>query len=136
MARVRSRDTTPEIQVRSLLHRLGYRFRLHRKELPGTPDLVFPSRRKVIFIHGCFWHQHPGCRKATAPKTRAEFWRSKLNKNVQRDAIAQERLQAEGWGTLVIWECEIAASDLAARLCGFLGPTRPRWRGSAEHDAV
>ncbi|MCW4460828.1 DNA mismatch endonuclease Vsr [Sphingomonas sp. BT-65] len=116
MRAVRSADTRPELVVRSLLHRAGYRFRLHRKNLPGRPDLVFPARRKVIFIHGCFWHSHrdPSCRRARVPKSRTDYWSAKLEANEARDKAALERLQALGWEALVIWECELR--DTAATL--------------------
>jgi DNA mismatch endonuclease (patch repair protein) len=106
MAAVKDRNTTPEHAVRRLAHALGYRFRLHRKNLPGRPDLVFPSRRKIIFVHGCFWHRHPGCRKATTPKTNIEFWTSKFARNVARDAQCEQALLAADWEVLTIWECE------------------------------
>lgn len=106
MARVRNRDTRPEMLVRRLTHGLGYRYGLHRPELPGKPDLVFRSRRKVIFVHGCFWHRHPQCRRATVPKSNREFWNSKLQKNTDRDAAQLAALEAAGWRTLVIWECQ------------------------------
>lgn len=106
MSRVRQRDTTPEIVVRRAVHALGYRFRLHRKDLPGTPDLVFPGLRTALFVHGCFWHAHPGCKSATVPKTRTEWWRAKLQGNVARDALAESRLQAMGWQVGVVWGCE------------------------------
>ena len=106
MSKVRSRNTRPEILVRSLLHHLGFRFRLHRKDLPGRPDIVFPSRNKVLFIHGCFWHQHPGCGKARLPQTRTEFWTAKLQRNVQRDTENVQELSERGWTVLTVWECE------------------------------
>ena len=121
MQAVRSGGTKPEIVVRSLVHRLGYRFRLHRRDLPGKPDLVFPARRKVIFVHGCFWHQHSGCRYAARPSTRAEFWATKLNGNVDRDARVQAQLTERGWGVFVVWECETRAeAALARRIRSFL----------------
>ncbi len=110
MSLVRSKNTKPELFVRSLLHRMGYRFRLHRKDLPGKPDIVLPKYRAVIFVHGCFWHQHPGCKKATLPKQNAEFWKDKLEGNVRRDEQARHRLEEAGWRVLVVWECE-AKSD-------------------------
>ena len=120
MSRIRSKDTKPEIVVRSLAHRLGYRFRLHRRDLPGTPDLVFPSRRKIIFVHGCFWHQHPGCRYATRPATREAFWAAKLKGNRDRDRRAMRALRRDGWGVLVVWECQTRNIDiLAGRLSDF-----------------
>jgi DNA mismatch endonuclease (patch repair protein) len=106
MARIRSRDTKPEIAVRRLLHSFGYRFRLHRRDLPGKPDIVLPRHRLVIFVHGCFWHQHPGCRLASKPKTRQDYWRPKLAGNVSRDELAQASLRSLGWRVAVLWECD------------------------------
>ncbi|MGZ8286876.1 MAG: very short patch repair endonuclease [Allosphingosinicella sp.] len=106
MARVRQRDTAPELTVRRLAHQLGYRFRLHRRSLPGSPDLVFPRLRKIIFVHGCFWHRHPGCRRATLPKTRPAFWENKFRENVSRDARNEALLRAAGWDVTTVWECE------------------------------
>lgn len=106
MSLVRSKNTKPELFVRSLLHRMGYRFRLHRKDLPGKPDIVLPKHHAAVFVHGCFWHQHPGCKKATLPKQNAEFWKDKLEGNVRRDEQAQRRLEEMGWRVLVVWECE------------------------------
>ncbi|MFT3690849.1 very short patch repair endonuclease [Paenirhodobacter sp.] len=108
MSRVRGRDTKPELLVRRMIHGLGYRFRLHRRDLPGTPDLVFPSRRKVIFVHGCFWHRHPdpGCPLARLPKSKLDFWLPKLETNRKRDETNLARLADLGWETLVIWECQ------------------------------
>ncbi|NJL72977.1 MAG: DNA mismatch endonuclease Vsr [Candidatus Competibacteraceae bacterium] len=108
MARVGPIDTRPEMVVRRTLHAAGLRFRLHRRDLPGTPDIVLPSRRIVIFVHGCFWHQHEGCRKATIPKTRTEFWSRKFSENVRRDARNREALISAGWSVYVLWECELA----------------------------
>ena len=106
MARIRSRDTVPELAVRSMAHRMGFRFRLHRKGLPGRPDLVFVGRRLAVFVHGCFWHRHCGCTNATMPKTRADFWQRKFDGNVERDRRNCEDLTRLGWKSLVIWECE------------------------------
>jgi DNA mismatch endonuclease (patch repair protein) len=106
MSRIRSGNTRPEIAVRRLLHALGYRFRLHRRDLPGKPDIVLPRHRLAIFVHGCFWHQHTGCRLASKPKTRQEYWTPKLAGNVARDARAQAALRAAGWRVEVIWECD------------------------------
>lgn len=106
MARIGPRDTKPEIVVRRLLHGMGRRFRLHRKELPGTPDIVLPSSRKAIFVHGCFWHRHEGCPKATTPKTRTEFWQEKFSRNIERDARKEMQLRAAGWNVITVWECE------------------------------
>jgi DNA mismatch endonuclease, patch repair protein len=107
MASVRSRDTEPELQVRRLLHRLGYRFRLHRKDLPGTPDLVLPRHNLAIFVHGCFWHGHKGCKRSKLPSTNTEFWNRKIDLNVTRDRKAQEKLRALGWNVVVIWQCAL-----------------------------
>lgn len=121
MAAIRSKDTKPELVVRSFVHRMGYRFRIHRRNLPGKPDLVFPSRKKVIFVHGCFWHQHQGCRFAMRPTTRAEFWGRKLDGNRERDARVKVELRALGWNVLVVWECQTRDLDaLAGRLHAFL----------------
>lgn len=123
MGRVRNKDTRPEMLVRSLTHRLGYRFRLHRKDLPGRPDLVFPSRKKVVFVHGCFWHRHPlpDCRLARMPKSKLDFWEPKLRGNRERDIENERRLHNLGWSVLTIWECQLGdLDDLQARLQGFL----------------
>lgn len=120
MAAIRGKDTKPELVVRSLVHAMGFRFRLHRRDVPGRPDLVFMGRRKVIFVHGCFWHRHDGCRFAATPKTRAEFWQRKLEGNRRRDRDALAALAKLGWDTLVIWECEVAQADLATRIRRFL----------------
>ena len=107
MRQIRSKNTKPEKLLRSLLHKAGYRFRIHRKDLPGKPDIVFPSRRKVIFVHGCFWHQHSGCREGRLPGTRQDYWRPKLERNIERDFEAIERLRELGWQVLTVWECEL-----------------------------
>lgn len=121
MARVRHKDTKPEMKVRRLAHRLGFRFRLHRPDMPGKPDLVFPSRRAAILVHGCFWHQHEGCRKATIPRTRQDFWEAKLGRNVERDRATEAALRKLGWRVLVVWECETSDEEaLSKRLIGFL----------------
>ncbi|NJO33083.1 MAG: DNA mismatch endonuclease Vsr [Rhodospirillales bacterium] len=106
MSRIRSAGTRPELIVRKIAHRLGLRFRLHRRDLPGTPDLVFPKHRAVVFVHGCFWHQHEGCRFAKLPRSRPEYWLPKLARNVDRDAEARRLLEAASWQVLEIWECE------------------------------
>lgn len=117
MAAIRGRDTEPEILVRSLLHRMGYRFRLHADDLPGRPDIVLPKYRTVIRVHGCFWHRHPGCEFSSTPKTRSEFWRAKFAGNVARDARTARRLRSEGWRVITVWECETRAQGkLAHRL--------------------
>lgn len=124
MGLVRHRDTKPELAIRRLVHGMGYRYRLHARRLPGRPDLVFASRRKVIFVHGCFWHRHAGCSLARLPKTRTEFWVPKLEANRVRDIRTRAKLSALGWRSLVIWECEIR--DLARvrlRAQRFLGDT-------------
>ncbi len=112
MARIRGRDTEPERTVRHLAHSLGYRFRLHRRDLPGTPDLVFPARHKVVFVNGCFWHRHVGCRYAYSPKTNVEFWEAKFAANVARDSRVLRELDDLGWSALTIWECETANLEL------------------------
>ncbi len=121
MGRVRSRDTRPEMFVRRLVHQMGYRYRLHARDLPGKPDLVFRSRRKVIFVHGCFWHRHPGCSLARLPKSREDFWRPKLEANRQRDIKNECALRNASWGVLTIWECELVnVSKLKIRVKEFL----------------
>jgi DNA mismatch endonuclease (patch repair protein) len=107
MSRIQGKHTKPEMAVRRYLHGQGFRFRLHRKDLPGKPDLVLPRYRLVIFVHGCFWHRHQGCFYATSPATRKEFWRNKLNGNVLRDHRQQKALIEQGWRILVVWECGI-----------------------------
>src|SRR3984957_8839012 len=106
MRQIRSKNSGPEIALRSLVHRLGYRFRLHRKDLPGNPDLVFPGRRKVIFVHGCFWHGHTDCRDGHTPKSNTGYWSPKLEKNIRRDQTNRKALETDGWHVLTIWECE------------------------------
>lgn len=121
MSRVRNKNTKPEMVVRRLVHGMGYRYRLHRRDLPGSPDLVFPSRRKVIFVHGCFWHRHEGCSLARLPKSRLEFWVPKLEGNKTRDQNNQAKLQDLGWSFLTIWECQVAdAEAVGARVRDFL----------------
>lgn len=124
MSRIRGRDTKPELIVRRLVHRMGYRYRLHRRDLPGTPDIVLPKRKKAIFIHGCFWHQHsnPDCKLARMPKSRLDYWKPKLAGNHRRDQINQARLRKLGWEVLVVWECETAhAEHVKSIVRGFLG---------------
>lgn len=121
MRAVRSRDTGPEMVVRRLAHGMGYRYRLHRKDLPGAPDLAFPSRRKAVFVHGCFWHWHDCPRGDRMPKSNRDYWMRKLSRNRARDAEHRERLRGMGWGVLTIWECQIGDRDaLRARLRAFL----------------
>ena len=125
MAAIRSGGTKPEMMVRSLVHGMGYRYRLHARDLPGKPDLVFRSRRKVIFVHGCFWHQHAraACKDGRAPKSNLGYWAGKLARNVERDAENLDGLAAMGWKTLVLWECEIlkGSAALDSRIRKFLG---------------
>lgn len=111
MSGIRGKDTQPELIVRSFLHRKGLRFRLHAR-LPGKPDLVFPKYRTAVFVHGCFWHRHKGCKFTTTPKTRPEFWEAKFLANIKRDAVAKERLEALGWRVLVVWACQIDEKEL------------------------
>lgn len=121
MGRVARAGTKPEMIVRRLAHGLGYRFRLQRRDLPGTPDIVFPSRKKVVFVHGCFWHRHD-CKKATTPKSNAKFWQEKFARNVERDRVAIAELSELGWEALVVWECQTKDKEaLADRLETFLG---------------
>lgn len=124
MRAVRRKDTAPEVAVRRLLHAAGYRYRLHLKTLPGSPDVVFTRRRKVIFVHGCFWHGHT-CRAGRLPKSRPEFWVPKIDRNRRRDAAASEALARAGWEVTVVWQCELRDQEgLQARLARFLGPSR------------
>lgn len=111
MSAITGRNTKPEITVRRFLHARGYRFRLHRKDLPGRPDIVLPKWKSCIFVHGCFWHRHPNCRYATTPKTRPEFWTKKFRENVDRDRRNLEALNAAGWTCHIIWECELKESN-------------------------
>lgn len=107
MRRIKSKDTSPELIVRKIIHKMGYRFRLHRKDLPGKPDLTFPSKKKVVFVHGCFWHQHENCEISRIPKSNRQYWVPKLRRNKFRDQEHQNSLKKLGWKVLVIWECEI-----------------------------
>lgn len=117
MSRIQGSDTSPERNVRSVLHRMGYRFRLNRKDLDGTPDIVLPKYQAVIFVHGCFWHRHPHCKYAYIPKSRVDFWQKKFSENVERDRRSEKRLAGLGWKVIVVWECELKhRSELAARL--------------------
>jgi DNA mismatch endonuclease, patch repair protein len=127
MAKIRSGHTKPELVVRRLLHRLGYRYRLYGKALPGKPDLVFGSRRKVIFVHGCFWHQHEAaaCLDGRKPKSNTDYWHPKLARNVERDAQHVAKLKQEGWNVLTVWECEVRDEQaLVQRITIFLGEPR------------
>ncbi|MEP3049580.1 MAG: very short patch repair endonuclease [Roseibium sp.] len=121
MSKIKGVNTAPEMIVRRLVFSKGYRYRLHRKNLPGRPDLVFPSRKSVIFVHGCFWHQHTRCNKATTPKTRTAFWTKKLSRNVERDIEIVKALTSLGWRVLTIWECETKEPErLTGRISEFL----------------
>ncbi|MDV4155887.1 very short patch repair endonuclease [Rhizobium brockwellii] len=125
MAQVGQKNTKPEMIVRRLIHGLGYRYRLHKRGLPGTPDLVFPSRKKVLFVHGCFWHSHSdkNCKFSRRPKSRTDYWEPKLARNAERDAITEQRLRSDGWDVLVVWECQLRDfQSLASKISDFLGP--------------
>lgn len=123
MAKVRGKNTRPEMAVRRAAHALGLRFRLHRRDLPGTPDLVFPKWKTALFVHGCFWHRHDRCAKASSPKTRAAFWQAKFDRNVARDGRSAEALQAAGWTVATVWECETRDTEkLVRQLRSIFGP--------------
>lgn len=117
MSRIRGKDTKPEKVVRSMLHRMGYRFRLHRKGLPGRPDIVLPKYRTVVFVHGCFWHRHRGCRNCTTPTNRREWWLTKLEGNATRDKAHRVALRKLGWRVVTVWECE-TESERGMQRCG------------------
>ena len=124
MARIRGVDTKPELAVRRALHAQGYRYRIHVRELPGRPDLVFAKRRTAVFVHGCFWHRH-GCKRTSTPKSREDFWQSKFDANVERDRKNEALLLHDGWRVFVAWECEVERDEtLIPRLVQFLGPPR------------
>ena len=120
MGRVRSKGTAPELAVRRVLRELGIGYRIHVRSLPGTPDIACLGRRKVVFVNGCFWHQHPGCRRSSLPKTNTAFWEAKLHRNTSRDESTRARLEALGWRALVVWECEIHEPALRETLARFL----------------
>lgn len=123
MSRIKGRNTKPEMIVRSTCHDLGLRYRLHRKDLPGTPDLVFPKHRLCLFVHGCFWHRHAGCKYAYTPKSRLDFWLPKLAKNVERDMKAKRALEVSGWRVSIIWECQTKNRDtLRAEIQKLINP--------------
>lgn len=125
MAGIKGKDTKPEMLVRRLVHGMGFRYRLHRRDLPGSPDLVFPRLKKVIFVHGCFWHRHSGCRFAYTPKSNAQFWMDKLEGNARRDTLAMAALNALDWKVLIVWECEVSdQSALARKIRSFLEPEK------------
>jgi DNA mismatch endonuclease (patch repair protein) len=124
MSHVRSADTKPELLVRKLVHGMGFRYRLHRKELPGTPDLVFVGLKKVIFVNGCFWHGH-SCKRGTIPATHTEFWQNKIQRNKERDEQARKALETLGWQSVDVWECELRdTSQLKKKLKKYLGPRK------------
>lgn len=106
MSRIRSKNTKPEIIVRSLLHRMGYRFRLHRKDLPGKPDIVLTKYKTVIFVHGCFWHRHKGCKRCTTPSTNKDYWLKKFERNIANDRMYKKAIKKDGWKVIIVWECE------------------------------
>ena len=125
MAQIRSKDMKPELIVRRVVHSLGYRYRIHRRDLPGKPDLAFGPRKKIVFVHGCFWHQHPNpnCLDGRAPKSNLSYWVPKLKRNLERDRQHLQALHKAGWRTLIIWECETKKlPSLRRRLVRFLGP--------------
>lgn len=129
MSRIRSKNTKPELIVRSIAHRLGYRFRLHQKDLAGSPDLVFPAIRKAIFVHGCFWHAHEACKVANRPKSRTPYWDDKFKRNKDRDKRNENSLREAGWDVKTIWECETKSPDIVAkRVKAFLGPRKIKRR--------
>ncbi len=133
MSRIRGRGTKPEIIARRIAPRLGFRFRLHRKDLPGRPDIVFPRHRAVIMVHGCFWHRHPGCKHASTPKTRKSFWKNKLEDNVARDKRNETALRELGWRVIVIWECETKDREAVAdRIESFLLQDDDEHKGDSE----
>lgn len=132
MRRIKSKGMKPEMLVRRMVHRLGYRYRLHRRDLPGKPDLVFGPRRAVVFVHGCFWHQHD-CRAGRVPSSNREYWEPKLARNVERDKERRLELEALGWRVLEVWECEIKdKATLADRLVTFLGKWPPSNNGGGQ----
>ena len=130
MAGIRGKDTCPEVTLRRAMHARGFRYRLHARSMPGRPDLVFPRYRAAVFVHGCFWHRHEGCRYATSPATRPEFWAEKFATNVTRDRNNEERLRALGWRVAVVWECGLkqSADEMAEQLSA--------WLQSGSHDEI
>jgi DNA mismatch endonuclease, patch repair protein len=135
MSRIRSGDTKPEKIVRSLLHAMGYRYRLHRKDLPGTPDIVLPKYKTVIFVHGCFWHRHPDCKNATNPKTNADFWEKKFAENVERDNRNRSKLEELGWSIVTIWECETEKPPIELSAI-IVGRIESRFSGQVASDIL
>ena len=132
MSRIRSTNTKPEVALRKALHRLGFRFRLHGRRLPGKPDIVLPRYRTAIFVHGCFWHRHEGCKIATTPKSNTEFWVDKFNRNTDRDAIKRAQLEADGWRVIVVWECELKSDEKARAAASMIADEiqHPQMNGS------
>jgi DNA mismatch endonuclease (patch repair protein) len=130
MSRIRSKNTKPEKQVRSIVHSMGYRFRLHKKGLPGRPDIVLPKYKSVILVHGCFWHQHRGCIDGKLPKTRTNYWQEKMQRNIERDKLNNRRLRAQGWRVLTIWECQVEKNPgrVMERIYRFLEKSAERLR--------
>lgn len=127
MSRIRGKDSNPEMKLRRLVHGLGFRYRLHVKNLPGKPDLVFPGRHAVIFMHGCFWHRHEGCKLARLPKSKLDFWEEKLETNRQRDLSHHQQLLELGWNILVVWECQLGDPVNVSRIIQeFLNPFKGR----------
>jgi DNA mismatch endonuclease (patch repair protein) len=120
MSRIRSKDTKPELLVRKFLHKNGFRYRLHVKDLPGKPDIVLPKYKTVIFIHGCFWHGHEGCKKASLPKTRPDWWKDKINRNIQNDIHAEVALNTNNWNVIKIWECDLNKNILTITIADIL----------------
>ena len=128
MSRIRSRDTSPERRVRSVMHRAGYRYRLHVKEMLGKPDIVMPRYRTVIFVNGCFWHRHPNCRYATTPKTNVDYWQRKFERNVVRDQKTYSTLAKDGWSIIVIWECQTHDRNRLSELLAEILPPRNSYK--------
>ena len=124
MSHIRSRDTSPELKVRSMIHRAGYRYRLHVKEMPGKPDIVMPRYRTAIFVNGCFWHRHLDCRYATMPKTNIDYWQQKFKRNVDRDQETYNALKQDGWSIVVIWECQTRDRNRLSKLLAEILPPR------------
>lgn len=124
MSKIKGRDTRPEMKVRSWLHRNGYRFRVQKMDLPGKPDIVLKKYKLAIFVNGCYWHRHPGCKYTTTPATNTEFWQKKFAQNVSRDKVCIEKLEASGWNTLVIWECQVRSDTFSQILVEYFSNYR------------
>ena len=136
MQRIRSTNSKAELQVRSALHASGFRFRIHNKKLPGTPDIVLPKYRTVIMVHGCFWHRHQNCRLSTVPKTNTEFWIEKFDRNVQRDQVNLEKLKDAGFEVIVLWECELRSSSRLEETLSLLDAKRRKFQLKASVASV